>query len=101
MTRVPAAAGVGTSRRVVRAVGALVLVALVVLVLVAVAPFALRELRDWLAASADAPGAEGYVDGLPISFLVRNDAWEKETFGVVRAECASSADDISGCEPTT
>ncbi|WP_204911834.1 hypothetical protein [Microlunatus spumicola] len=57
-----------------------------------------RELRAWLAASADAPGGEGYVDGLPISFLVRAGTWEKETFGVVRAECARF-DDLSSCEP--
>ncbi len=58
-----------------------------------------RELLAWLAASADAPGGEGYVDGLPIFFLVRDDTWEKETFGGIRAECATSADDISACEP--
>jgi hypothetical protein len=58
-----------------------------------------RELRAWLAASADAPGGEGYVDGLPISFLVRTDTWEKETFGVVRAECATDVEDLSSCEP--
>lgn len=58
-----------------------------------------RQLRAWLGASADAPGGECYVDGLGISFLVRDDTYEKETFGVIRAECATSIEDISACEP--
>ena len=49
--------------------------------------------------SADAPGAEGYVGGLHISFLVRADEYTKETFGGVLAECGRSVDDISSCEP--
>ncbi|GAB2594254.1 hypothetical protein GCM10009593_38760 [Microlunatus antarcticus] len=32
-----------------------------------------RAVRVWLAASQDAPGAYGYVGGLPISFVVRTD----------------------------
>ena len=57
-----------------------------------------RKLRSWLAASADAPGGDGYVDGLPIFFFVRTDAWEKETFGGLRAECATDIEDLSPCE---
>ena len=58
-----------------------------------------RNLASWLVASADAPGAEGYGDGLRIFFLVRADEYTKETFGGVAAECARSVDDISNCEP--
>lgn len=58
-----------------------------------------RSVRTWLADSVDAPGAEGYVDGLPVTFLVRHDAWTKETFGGIAAECAVSIDDLSGCGP--
>ena len=31
-----------------------------------------RSVRTWLAASADAPGAQAYVDGLPVSFHIRD-----------------------------
>lgn len=58
-----------------------------------------RRLSTWLARSADAPGADGYVDGLSVSFLVRADEYGKETFGGIAAECARSMDDISGCGP--
>ena len=58
-----------------------------------------RNLSSWLAGSADAPGADSYVDGLRISFKVRADEYTKETFGGVTAECAPSVDDISHCEP--
>lgn len=58
-----------------------------------------RRLAVWLAQSADAPGADGYVDGLPISFLVRADEYTKETFGGVTPECGRYIDDISRCEP--
>jgi hypothetical protein len=58
-----------------------------------------RNLSSWLAQSADAPGADSYVDGLHISFLVRADEYTKETFGGVLAECGRSVDDISSCEP--
>lgn len=58
-----------------------------------------RAVRTWLADSADAPGADGYVDGLPISFLVRTDTRDKETFGGIAAECAANIDDISSCDP--
>jgi hypothetical protein len=57
------------------------------------------NLSSWLAHSADAPGADSYVDGLPISFLVRADEYTKETFGGVVAECGRLVNDISGCEP--
>ena len=36
-----------------------------------------RNLSSWLAHSADAPGADSYVDGLPISFLVRADEYRR------------------------
>jgi hypothetical protein len=58
-----------------------------------------RNLSSWLAESADAPGADSYVDGLPITFLVRTDEYRKETFGGVTAECGRIVDDISSCEP--
>ena len=58
-----------------------------------------RNLSSWLARSADAPGADSYVDGLHISFLVRPDEYTKETFGGVVAECGRVIDDISSCEP--
>jgi hypothetical protein len=58
-----------------------------------------RNLSSWLAQSADAPGADSYVDGLPISFLVRADEYTKETFGGVVAECGRLVNDISRCEP--
>ena len=58
-----------------------------------------RDLSSWLAQSADAPGAESYVDGLPISFFVRADEYTKETFGGVAAECAPYVNDISSCAP--
>jgi hypothetical protein len=32
-----------------------------------------RQLSSWLAGNADAPGARGYVDGLPVYFLVHAD----------------------------
>ena len=57
-----------------------------------------RNLSSWLAQSADAPGADSYVDGLRIYFLVRADEYTKETFGGVAAECGRSVDDISSCE---
>ena len=57
-----------------------------------------RNLPSWLARSADAPGAEGSVAGLHISFLVRADEYTKETFGGVVAECGR-AGDIAGCQP--
>jgi hypothetical protein len=57
-----------------------------------------RNLSSWLARSADAPGADSYVDGLPISFLVRAEGYTKETFGGVVAECGRLVNDISGCE---
>jgi hypothetical protein len=58
-----------------------------------------RNLSSWLARSADAPGADSYIDGLHISFLVRADEYTKETFGGVLAECGRYVDDISSCEP--
>ena len=58
-----------------------------------------RNLSSWLARSADAPGADSYVDGLHISFLVRADEYTKETFGGVLAECGRVVNDISSCEP--
>lgn len=58
-----------------------------------------HSLSAWLAGSADAPGAESYVDGLPIYFLVRADEYTKETLGGVSAECGRTVDDISPCEP--
>jgi hypothetical protein len=59
-----------------------------------------RNLSSWLALSAHAPGADSYVDGLPISFFVRADEYNtKETFGGVVAECARVVDEISRCEP--
>jgi hypothetical protein len=58
-----------------------------------------RNLSSWLARSADAPGADSYVYGLPISFLVRAEGYTKETFGGVVAECGRLGNDISGCEP--
>ena len=58
-----------------------------------------HDISSWLAQSADAPGANSYVDGLPISFLVRADEYTKETFGGVTAECAPYVNDISSCEP--
>jgi hypothetical protein len=58
-----------------------------------------RNLLSWLAQSADAPGADSYVDGLHISFLVRADEYTKETFGGVLAECGRVVTDISSCEP--
>jgi len=58
-----------------------------------------RTLSSWLAQSADAPGADSYVDGLPISFLVRADEYTKETFGGVTSECGRNIEDISSCEP--
>lgn len=58
-----------------------------------------RAVRGWLAGSADAPGADGYVGGLHVSFLVRDDAWTKETFGGISTECARFVEDISGCDP--
>lgn len=57
-----------------------------------------RAVRVWLAASRDAPGAYSYVDGLPISFVVRTDTYEKETFGVIKADCATSIEDLSSCD---
>ena len=58
-----------------------------------------RSLSSWLAKSADAPGANSYVDELPISFSVRADEYVKETFGGVTAECGRSVNDISSCAP--
>jgi hypothetical protein len=58
-----------------------------------------HSLSSWLARSADAPGADSYVDGLPIYFLVRANEYTKETFGGVSAECGRTVDDISRCEP--
>ena len=58
-----------------------------------------QSLSSWLARSADAPGADSYVDGLPIYFLVRANEYTKETFGGVSAECGRTVDDISRCEP--
>jgi hypothetical protein len=58
-----------------------------------------RSVRTWLAASADAPGADVYVDGLPISFRTRVDEYTKETFGGILAECAPTVDDITACGP--
>jgi hypothetical protein len=58
-----------------------------------------RSLSSWLAKSADAPGADSYVDELPISFSVRADEYVKETFGGVTAECGRSVNDISSCAP--
>jgi len=58
-----------------------------------------RSVRTWLAASADAPGAQAYVDGLPISFHTRIDEYTKETFGGISAECAPTVDDITACGP--
>ncbi len=57
-----------------------------------------RAVRAWLDASQDAPGADGYVDGLPVWFRVRTDTYAKETFGGIRAECATSIEDLSGCD---
>jgi hypothetical protein len=58
-----------------------------------------RHLSSWLDQSADAPGADSYVDELHISFSVRADEYVKETFGGVAAECGRSVDDISSCAP--
>ena len=58
-----------------------------------------RSVRTWLAASADAPGAHVYVDGLPFSFHIRDDEYTKETFGGILAECAPTVDDITACAP--
>ena len=58
-----------------------------------------RSVRTWLAASADAPGAQAYVDGLPVSFHTRVDEYTKETFGGISAECAPTVDDITACGP--
>ncbi|WP_375432236.1 hypothetical protein [uncultured Friedmanniella sp.] len=58
-----------------------------------------RDLQAWLSASADAPGADSYVDGLRVSFLVRHGEWTKETFGGISTECAPTVDDISACDP--
>jgi len=58
-----------------------------------------RSVRTWLAASADAPGARAYVDGLPVSFHIRDDEYTKETFGGILAECAPTVDDITACGP--
>jgi hypothetical protein len=58
-----------------------------------------RSVRSWLAASADAPGAQSYVDGLPVSFHIRVDEYTKETFGGILAECAPTIDDITACSP--
>ena len=58
------------------------------------------NLSSWLAASADAPGADAYVDGLRVSFFVRADEWTKETFGDIAADCGHTIDDISTCDPS-
>ena len=58
-----------------------------------------RDVRAWLTASADAPGAQSYVGGLPVSFHTRVDEYTKETFGGILAECAPTVDDISACFP--
>jgi len=54
-------------------------------------------LRRWLTDSAEAPGADGYVDGLRFSFLTRNDEWTKETFGGLSPDCATTVHAISDC----
>ena len=59
-----------------------------------------RNLSSWLAGSANAPGADAYVDGLRISFFVRADTWTKETFGEIAAECGRNIDDITTCDPS-
>ena len=59
-----------------------------------------RQLSSWLAGNADAPGARGYVAGLPVYFLVHADDYTKETFGGVAPECAwRIVNNISGCSP--
>jgi hypothetical protein len=58
-----------------------------------------RQLSSWLAGNADAPGARGYVAGLPVYFLVRADEYTKETFGGVAPECGRIFNNISGCSP--
>jgi len=58
-----------------------------------------RRLSSWLAASANAPGADAYVVGLRVSFFVRADEWTKETFGDIAADCGHTIDDISTCDP--
>lgn len=60
-----------------------------------------KALRAWLDSSQDAPGATAYVDGLPIYFLVRNDTYTKETFGGLRADCATRIEDLSSCDNRT
>ena len=60
-----------------------------------------RSLSSWLAKSADAPGADSYVDVPPISFSVRADEYVKETFGGVTAECGRSVNEISSGAPGT
>ena len=59
-----------------------------------------RQLSSWLAGDADAPGARGYVAGLPVYFLVHADEYTKETFGRVAPECAwRTVNIISDCSP--
>lgn len=58
-----------------------------------------RRLSSWLDGNADAPGAKGYVAGLPVYFLVRANEYTKETFGGVAPECGRTVDNISGCSP--
>ena len=59
-----------------------------------------RQLSSWLAGNADAPGARGYVAGLPVYFLVHADEYTKETFGRVAPECAwRTVNIISDCSP--
>lgn len=56
-----------------------------------------RSVRSWLAASADAPGAQAYVDGLPVSFHIRDDEYTKETFGGISVDCSPTFDDTIAC----
>lgn len=60
-----------------------------------------QAVRAWLDASREAPGADAYVEGHPIYFLVRNDTYTKETFGGLRADCATSIEDLSSCDNRT
>lgn len=58
-----------------------------------------RQLSSWLARSADAPGANSYVDGLGIGFIVRDNEYFKETMGGIDAGCARSKANITACAP--
>ena len=45
-----------------------------------------RSVRTWLAASADAPGAQAYVDGLPSPSTPASTSTPRRTFGGISAE---------------